>query len=60
MPNSVLINDGFKTYWEMNIYIYIYIIYIYCIYGVNIEWILVSFLVLNLIIFLNLFKIIGS
>ena len=59
MPNSVLINDGFKTYWEMNIYIYIYI-YIYCIYGVNIEWILVSFLVLNLIIFLNLFKIIGS
>lgn len=55
MPNSVLINDGFKMYWEMNIYIYIY-----CIYGVNIEWILVSFLVLNLIIFLNLFKIIGS
>ena len=34
--------------------------YIYCTYGVNIEWILVSFLVLNLIIFLDLFKIIGS
>ena len=42
-----------------NEYIYIYI-YIYCTYGVNIEWILVSFLVLNLIIFLDLFKIIGS